>query len=62
MRVKARDHRLSPQRALEIARCIQYHQVTLNRQQTASGRSKLTPEQQDLVEIIDLPKPSAKRL
>lgn len=62
MRLKARDHRLSPQRALEIARRIQYHQVTLHRQQTASGLSKLTPEQHDLFEAIDLPKPSAKRL
>lgn len=62
MRLKARDHRLSPQRALEIARRIQYHQVTLHRQQTASGLSKLTPEQHDLFEAIDLPKPTAKRL
>ena len=62
MRLKARDHRLSPQRALEIARRIQYHQVTLHRQQTASGLSKLTPEQHDLFEAIDLPKPSVKRL
>lgn len=62
MRLKARDHRLSPQRALEIARRTQYHQVTLHRQQTASVLSKLTPEQHDLFEAIDLPKPSAKRL
>lgn len=62
MRLKARDHRLSPQRALEIARRIQYHQVTLHRQQTASGLSKLTPEQCELFEAVDLPKPSATRL
>ncbi|MCC5888892.1 MAG: IS1634 family transposase [Gammaproteobacteria bacterium] len=62
MRLKARDHRLSPTRALEIANRIQYHQVMLHRQQAASGLSKLTPEQHDLFEAIDLPKPSAKRL
>lgn len=62
MRLKARDHRLSPTRALEIANRIQYHQVMLHRQQTASGLSKLTPEQHDLFEAIDLPKPTAKRL
>lgn len=61
MRLKARHHRLSPTRALEIANRIQYHQVMLHRQQAASGPSKLTPEQHDLFEAIDLPKPPAKR-
>ncbi|MCC5884883.1 MAG: IS1634 family transposase [Gammaproteobacteria bacterium] len=62
MRLKARDHRLSPQRALEIASRIQYHQVMLHRRQTASGLSKMSPEQHDLFEAINLPKPAAKRL
>ena len=62
MRLKARDHRMSPQRALEVASRIQYHQVLMHRRQTASGLSKLSPEQHDLFEAINLPKPAAKRL
>lgn len=61
MRLKAHEHRLSPRRALEIARRIQFHQVALHRQQIAKGLSSLTPEQHELFETIDLPKPSAKR-
>lgn len=62
MRLKASDQRLSPERALEIARRIQYHQVTLHRQQTASGLTSLSTEQRDLFDAIDLPEPSAKKL
>ncbi|NMG72978.1 IS1634 family transposase, partial [Parazoarcus communis] len=45
MRLKASDQRLSPERALEIARRIQYHQITLHRQQTATGLTSLSTEQ-----------------
>lgn len=62
MRLKASDQRLSPERALEIVRRIQYHQVTLHRQQTAAGLTALCPEQRDLFEAIDLPEPTAKQL
>lgn len=62
MRLKASDQRLSPERALEIARRIQYHQVTLHRQQTATGLTSLSMEQRDLFEAIELPEPSTKKL
>lgn len=62
MRLKASDQRLSPERALEIARRIQYHQITLHRQQTATGLTSLSTEQRDLFDAIDLPEPSAKKL
>ena len=62
MRLKASDHPLSPTRALEIARKIQFHQVLLHRRETASGLTKLKPEQRDLFEAIGLPAPTASRL
>ena len=62
MRLNASDQRLSPERALEIARRIQYHQVTLHRQQTATGLTLLSMEQRDLFEAIELPEPSTKKL
>ncbi|MDZ7853503.1 MAG: IS1634 family transposase [Halomonas sp.] len=62
MRLKASDHKLSPTRALEIARKIQFHQVLLHRRETASGLTKLKPEQRDLFEAIGLPAPAASRL
>lgn len=62
MRLKARGQAISPERALEIARHIQYHQVTLHRRQTAAGLTTLSPEQRSLFDAIDLPLPSAKQL
>ena len=62
MRLKARDSQLSPERALEIVRRIQFHQITLHQRQSASGLSAITPEKKDLFATIDLPEPSTKRL
>ena len=62
MPLKDRHSPYSPERVLEIMRRIQFHQVTLHQNQTASGLSTLTPEQRDLFDTIDLPKPSAKHL
>jgi transposase len=62
MRLKARDSQLSPERALEIVRRIQFHQITLHQRQSASGLSAMTPEQKDLFETVELPEPSVKRL
>ena len=62
MRLKARDSQLSPERALEIARRIQFHQITLHQRQSASGLSAMTPQQKELFETVALPEPSAKRL
>lgn len=62
MRLKASDHKLSPTRALEIARKIQFHQVLLHCRETASGLTKWKPEQCDLFEVTGLPAPAASRL
>ena len=62
MRLKASDQRLLPERALEIARRIQYRQITLHRQQTATGLTSLSTEQRDLFDAIDLPEPAVKKL
>ena len=42
MRLKDRGSPYSPERALEMARRIQFHQVTLHRQHTAAGLSTLS--------------------
>jgi transposase len=60
MRLKASAQRLSSERALEIARRIQDHQITLYRQHTVSGVGSLSTEQRDLFDAINLPEPSAR--
>ena len=62
MRLRARDSKYSPERALEIARRIQFHQITLHRRQSASGLSAMTTEQKELFAAISLPTPSANAL
>lgn len=62
MRLRASHQPFSPERALEIARRIQFHQVTLHRRHTASGLTSLTPEQRQLFAAIDLPEPAARHL
>jgi transposase len=57
MRLKARSHVCSPERALEIVRRIQFHQVTLHRHQSATGLSTLNPEQKELFDALSLPIP-----
>lgn len=58
MRLKAHRSPHSPERALEISRRIQLHQVTLHQQQTTSGITTLTPEQQEIFNNLNLPKPT----
>ena len=62
MRLKANNSPYSPERALEIVRRIQFHQVTLHQRQAASGLSTMTPEQKELFDLIDLPEPDSKAL
>lgn len=62
MRLKDRHSPYSPERMLDIMRRIQFHQITLHQNQTASGLSTLTPEQRDLFDTIDLPEPTANHL
>ncbi len=58
MRLKAKNSPYSPSRMLEVVRGIQHHQVTLHRKQSARGLTTLTPEQKDLFDTVNLPKPS----
>ncbi len=62
MRLKANDRQYSPERALEIVRRIQFHQVTLHQRQAASGLSTMTPEQKELFHAVNLPEPDSKAL
>ncbi len=62
MRLKANDSAYSPERALEIVRRIQFHQVTLHQRQAASGLSTMTPEQKELFHAVNLPEPDSKAL
>lgn len=62
MRLKARDYACSPERALEIARRIQLHQVTLHRQHSTQGLTTLSPEQKELFDIVNLPIPTLRAL
>ncbi len=62
MRLRANDATYSPERALEIVRRIQFHQVTLHQRQAASGLSTLTPEQKELFHALNLPEPDSKAL
>ena len=57
MRLKSKDKQYSPERMLEIMRQIQHHKVMLHRKQSVSGLSTMTPEQKDLFETVELPKP-----
>ena len=57
LRLKDRAGPYSPERALEIARRIQRHQVTLHQRQSASGISTLSPEQKELFNAVGLPTP-----
>ena len=62
LRLKARGSATSPERALEIARRIQYHQVTLHQRQSASGLSVVTPQQKELFATLALPEPTARHV
>lgn len=63
MRLKAHDDSgISPQRALEIARRIQFHQVVLGADRTASGLSATTELHKDLFAQLDLPLSTAEAL
>lgn len=62
LRLRDRGNPYSPERALEIARRIQFHQVTLNRRQCATGLTTLSQEQKDLFATVRLPTPTPNAL
>ena len=62
LRLKDRASPYSPERALEIARRIEHHQITLHQRQSAFGVTTLSPRQQELFHNIGLPTPTAHAL
>ena len=62
MRLKDRHSPYSPERALEITRRIQLHQITFQQRQQASGLTDLTLEQQELFADLELPKSTSGAL
>ena len=58
MQLKDAGNAHSPQRALEIARRIQFHQVTLADQQTASGIGEIDPVQREIFDALKVELPS----
>lgn len=62
LRLKAKDSPISPERALGIARRIQYHQVTPHQRQTASSLSVVTRNHKELFETLALPEPTIRRV
>ena len=61
MRLRA-GNGVSPERALEIARRIHWHRVTLNGNHVQQGLNVLRQEQIDLFDQLDLPIPEATSL
>jgi transposase len=62
MRLRAHGGQYSPERALEIARRIQMHQVTLNQRHSAAGLTTLSDQQRELFDAVDLPVPARNAL
>lgn len=64
LRMQLRDAHsdYSPERALEIARRIQFHQVTLTGNAHASGLSDIDPIQREIFEALKLELPTKERV
>ena len=62
MQLKDANSSYSPERALEIARRIQSHQVTLSGNTSASGLSDIDPVQRQIFEALKLELPTKDRL
>ena len=59
MRLRDADTNTSPERALEVLRRIQHHQVRLNEETPMQGISSITSEQLDLFKALDVRKPTS---
>lgn len=57
MRLKARGHQASPRTALDMLARIQCHQAKIG-ERSVAGLSTTTPEQLELFNTLDLPKPA----
>ena len=58
LRLKAADASLSPERALESLRRIQYHQIQLDAAHPVSGVSTLREEQSEILKALNVKKPA----
>lgn len=61
LRLKAAAVELSPERALEHLRRIQYHRIRLNAEHPVSGISAINPTQQEVLTALQIKKPVASR-
>jgi transposase len=61
LRLKAANMALSPERALEILRRIQHHQIWLNTDQPLTGISTITSTQHEVLDALNLKKPTTSR-
>lgn len=59
MRLKAADAGLSPERALESLRRIQYHRIRLDAANPVSGVSTIQSEQTEILRALNVKKPAA---
>jgi hypothetical protein len=57
-RLRASETQLSPERALEKLRRIQYHQVTVNDTQPVTGLSTINQEHSDILSALTIKKPT----
>jgi transposase len=61
-RLKAANHPLSPQRALQLLRQIQKHRIHLPEQTTVNGISNISTEQTDIYGALNLRKPNSQNV
>jgi len=59
MRLKAANSMTSPERALEILRRVQHHQIKLDENKPVTGLSSITPEQTELFKALNVKKPTS---
>ena len=62
MRLKDKKSTLSPERALEMAGRIQWHEVSLSKGEKIKGVSRLNPKQLDLFDACELPVPDEREV
>ena len=62
MQLRDANSEYSPERALEIARRIQFHQVKLAGNARASGLSDIDPIQREIFEALNLELPTKERV
>jgi transposase len=62
MRLKAKGHKASPDRALQILRQVQRHRIHLPGDHAVTGLSSVSATQAELFAALEVPKPTAAGL